>query len=139
MSVDSTTPPQQQPQHNAAALLGGIVGDIQSLVQQQVQLTRNEIVTELRERLVRWAVITSGIGIAILGAIMLCLTASHLLHWGLSPPESDPASLPLWACYGVVSATLLAVGGGVARIGSATSSDVRSGSFLTDVIRGKSP
>jgi hypothetical protein len=111
------------------------VGDIQSLVQQQVQLTRNEIVTEVRERLVGWAVISAGIGIAILGVIMLCLTASRLLHWGLSPPESDPASLPLWACYGVVSATLLAVGGGVAWLGSATASDVSSGPSLAGVFR----
>lgn len=135
MSVEPTIPPRKQ---NAATLLGGIVGDMQSLVQQQLQLTRHEIVTEVRERAVGWVVIGSGFGIAILGVIMLCFTATHLLHWGLSPPERDPARLPLWACYGIVSASLLAVGGGIARIGCVTSWDVSTGSFLTEIFRGKS-
>jgi len=112
------------------------VGDVQSLVQQQVQLTRNEIVTEVRRRAFGWAICGLGIAIAFLGGVVACLTASHLLHWGLSPQGTDPGSLPLWACYGIVSASMSLIGAGVVRIGYVKSRNVEAGVFSTELVRG---
>ncbi len=115
MSTDLQDPPQQ----TAAALLSGILGDLQHLVEQQFQLTRREIEDELRQRMAAAAVFASGMVALILGVIMACLAAVHLLHWAAVPAEIDSAWLPLWACYAVVAAVLCVLGGILAMVGRA--------------------
>ena len=107
------------PEQTAASLVTGILGDLQHLVEQQFQLTRREIEVELRQRAAAAAVFGIGVGIIVLGAIALCLTLAHLLHWTSSPPGTDPAWLPLWACYAVVTAVLFVIGGITALVGRA--------------------
>jgi len=53
----------------------------------------------------------AGAGVLLLGAILACLMLVYLLHWLTAPAGADPASLPLWACYGIVGAAFGAVGG----------------------------
>lgn len=108
MSTEVENPPEQ----TAASLVSGILGDLQHLVEQQFQLTRREIEEELRQRAAAAAVLGLGMGVFFLDAIVLCLSLAHLLHWMASPLGTDPAWLPLWACYTVVAA-VLAVGGGI--------------------------
>jgi len=115
MSTDVEYPPEQ----TAASLVSGILGDLQSLVEQQFRLTRREIEVELRQRAVAAAVFGLGMGVFFLDALVLCLTLTHLLHWMTSPPGTDPATLPLWACYAVVAAVLAVVGGILALVGRA--------------------
>lgn len=115
MSTEVEYPPEQ----TAASLVSGILGDLQRLVEQQFQLTRREIEEELRQRVAAAAVFGLGVGILFLGAIVLCLTAAHLLHWVASPPGTDPAWLPLWACHTVVAAVLAVSGGILAQVGRA--------------------
>ena len=43
--------PEPPPLQSAAALVGGIVGDLKSLIEQQLQLTRMQIESELRQRI----------------------------------------------------------------------------------------
>ena len=50
----------------------------------------------------------------LLGVIQLCWMLVYLLHWLTAPAGSDPASLPLWACFGIVGACVVLVGGIVA-------------------------
>jgi hypothetical protein len=57
--------------------------------------------------------------ILFLDSIVLCLTLAHGLHWAASPSATDPAWLPLWACYAVVAALLAAIGGTLAYVGRA--------------------
>ena len=115
MSIDIEAPPEQ----TAASLVNGILGDLQDLVEQQFQLTRREIEVELRKCAAAAAVFGLGVAILLLAAIALCLTLSHLLHWMASPPGTDPAWLPLWACHAVVAAVFGISGGILTQVGRA--------------------
>lgn len=115
MSLDIEDLPDQ----TAASLVSGILGDLQHLVEQQFQLTRWEIESELRQRAAAAAIFGGGIGIVFLSAISFCLTLAHLLHWVTSPPGTDSAWLPLWACHAVVAVVLAVTGGTLTRAGRA--------------------
>jgi len=102
---------------SVTSLLSGIVNDMQDLVKQQLQLTRREIEEDLRQTKEAASIFLYGNGFAFLGAIPLCLMLAHLLHWLASPPGSDLAWFPLWAGHAVVGFVLLAIGGGMIRVG----------------------
>jgi hypothetical protein len=107
------------PERTTIALVNGILIDLQHLVEQQMQLTRREIEKEIRQRSSAVVVFAVGIGVLFLDAIVLCFTLVHLMHWGASPPETDVAWLPLWACYGVVALVLGMVGAILIYVGRA--------------------
>ena len=115
IGIDVENPPEQ----TTASLVSGIFGDLKHLVEQQFELTRQEIEVGLRQRAKAAAVFGVGVGILVLAAASLCLTLSHFLHWMASPPGTDPAWLPLWACHAVVAAMLAICGGIVASVGRA--------------------
>jgi hypothetical protein len=115
MSTEVEYPPEQ----NAATLVSGILGDLQHLVGQQFHLTRREIEEDLRRRAAAAAVFGIGMGVFFLDAIVLCLTLAHLLHSVASPPGTDPAWLPLWACHAMVAAGLAVIGGILVGVGRA--------------------
>jgi len=103
---------------SVTSLVSGIVTDVQDLVKQQFQLSRREIEEDLRKGTEAASIFAWGAGFLLLGAIPLCLMLVYLIHWAESPPGTDPASFPLWACHGVVGTVLLVIGGvlmGVAR------------------------
>ena len=120
MSIDI----EDLPERTISSLMSGIFDDLKHLVEQQFQLTRREIEEGLRQRAAAAAVIGLGVGILFLAAVALCLTLSHLLHWVASPPGTDPAWLPLWACHAVVSAVLAVSGVTVACVGRAKFSSI---------------
>lgn len=100
-------------QHQTAALLlGGILGDLQQLVEQQFQLTRQEIEEEFKLRAVASGIFALGAGIVLLSALMLSLALSHCLYWIASPPGIEQAWIPIWICHLIV-ALVLAVSGGI--------------------------
>jgi len=115
-----TTEVQNHSETNSvAALVGGIVTDVQDLIKQQLQLTRKEIEADFRKTREAASVLALGAGIIFLGAFALCLMLAHLIH-SLATPAGvapDPATIPLWGCYGLVAAVLLIVGGGLAFAG----------------------
>jgi hypothetical protein len=113
MSTDLEDPIER----TASSLLSGILSDLQHLVDQQFHLMRREVEVEVRQRAAAGTVFGVGVGILFLAAIALCLTLSHLLHSVASPPGSDPAWLPLWACHAVVAVVLAAIGGTIAHVG----------------------
>ena len=132
MSFDIEDPPEQ----TASSLVSGIFGDLKHLVEQQFQLTRQEIEDGLRQRAVAAAVIGLGVGILFLAAVALCLSLSHLLHWSASPPGTDPAWLPLWACHAIVAAVLAVSGVTVACVGRAKFRSINPPqSFATDILQ----
>lgn len=113
MATDFQDPVEQ----SATSLVGGILDDIQELVKQQVQLTRKEVTEEVHKA--ADAVVFFALGAATLffGALILGLALVHLLHWAASPAGSDPARLPLWACYALVGVPLALAGGGFTWLG----------------------
>jgi hypothetical protein len=115
MSTDFKAPPDQ----TAAALLSGIVGDLQHLLQQQLQLMRQEAGIAVRQRTGAGLTIGLGAAISLIGGFTLSLALSHLLYWLLTPVGMDPGRLPLWGCYGVIAVLLLVIGGVMTRVGLA--------------------
>ena len=99
------------PEPSTLTLVSGILVDLEHLVEQQLQLTRREIEEELRQSSVAVALLALGVGVFFLAATVLCLAGSHMLHWATSPPGTDPAQIPLWACHAIVGLLLLVVGG----------------------------
>ncbi len=106
-----STDVEAHPEQTAASLVSGILDDLQHLVEQQFQLTRREIDEEIRQRAAAGAVFAVGMGVLFLDAIVFSLTLAHLLHRVASPPSTDPAWLPLWACYAVLWAVFVVIGG----------------------------
>jgi heme A synthase len=91
--------------------MSGIVSDVQRLIQQQVQLTRAEIKMDFGRLKEAAALLVPGVGVFTVSLISFALMLAHLLHTLTSPAGTDPASFPLWACFGVVG-VLLAIAGG---------------------------
>ena len=107
MSTDTESPRGQ----STAELMGGILGDLQHLVDQQFHLIRQEIEIDAR-RYIRAVVLCAvGVGVWLTSAVVASLGLSQLLHWSTSPASTDPASLPLWACHAVVAGILAPIGG----------------------------
>jgi len=102
---------QNSVEQNVPSLMSGIVSDVHDLIQQQVQLTRAEIKTDLRKLTEAAALALPGVGVLLVSLAVLALMLAHLLHTLTSPVGTDLASVPLWGCYGLVGLLLAVVGG----------------------------
>jgi len=99
--------------HGVGSLLRGIVNDAQDLFKAQIDLLKSELTTDMRKTREAVAVLAAGAVVTLIGGLMLCIMLVYLLHWMMMPgnhPNNDPASLPLWACFGLVGAVI--AGGG---------------------------
>lgn len=112
MSVEIQEPPQQQ---STAALVGGILADLQTLVEKQFRVTRLEIEGELRRRAAAAAVLVVGLALCLVSVIVISLGLVHLLHAVSTRGTVDTSSIPFWACYEIVGAALLVIGGLIAN------------------------
>src|SRR5436190_811939 len=117
MTVEVQEPIQNHSEPSATALVGGIIGDVQVLVEQQFRLMRREIEDDLRKGTEAALVFGFGVGIFFLGAGALGLALAYLLHWAASPTGTDPAWFPLWACHAVIGVWLSVIGGALALVG----------------------
>jgi len=94
-------------------LIRGIVGDVQELVSQQVDLLKKEVLLDFHKT--RDAAIFLGIALTVtfVAVILLCLSLAHLLHWSTLVKDQDmeQARLPLWAAYGVIGLIIGGIGG----------------------------
>src|SRR6516225_7507084 len=91
------------------ATVKGILDDALELIKQQLAMLKAEIRADFRKALSGLIFLACGIAPMLLGQLMLCLMLVHLLHWSTLPVGdlSDPAAIPLWGCYGIVSAAFL--------------------------------
>jgi hypothetical protein len=117
MTVEVQDPVQNHAEPSATTLVGGIIGDVHELVEQQFRLTRREIEEDLSKGMVSALVFGLGVGLFFLGVGVLGLAVVYLLHWGAAPAGTDPAWFPLWACHAVVGAWLSILGGVLAGVG----------------------
>jgi len=97
-----------------STLVKGIVDDIGDLIKQQFKFARTEVQTDLRKSKEALMALAIGAGAAFVGLIFAGLMVVYLLHWLTSPALTDPAGIPLWGCYGIV--TLVFLGSGAALI-----------------------
>ena len=83
-------------------LVSGILDDARTLLRQEAQLLKDELKLELSKAGRAASGFGIGAGLAAVGALFLLLMVVHGLHEWLS--------WPLWICYGLVGAAIIAVG-----------------------------
>jgi hypothetical protein len=103
-----------------ATLVQEIVNDIRDLIGQQVRFAKAEIKSDLRKSITAATLFALGAVSLLLGVVFLGLTAVHLLHWLTAVGQIDPARLPLWGCYAIVTGLFLASGAVLAFLGKKT-------------------
>jgi len=110
---------QTSSEPSTTGLLRGIIGDIGDLIRQEIRFARTEIRSDLRKTREAATVLILGIGTTVLGFILLSVMLVFLLHWLTLPigAPTDPASIPLWGCFGIVSALFLITGMALSWLG----------------------
>jgi hypothetical protein len=108
---------------NMAALVGGIIGDAQQLIRQEITLARSELQQEWNK--IKTATVSMAAGglVALVGVFLLAWGVVHLLHWASGQP--DPATVPLWGWFLIVGAVFAAVGGGLLYRGVSKAGEVQ--------------
>jgi hypothetical protein len=106
---------------NTTGLVRGIITDIGDLIRQEIRFARAEVRTDLRKSREAVTVLALGVGTSVLGVFLLSVMFVFLLHWLTLPAESahqvDPAAIPLWGCFGIVSAVFLLTGAALVWMG----------------------
>jgi hypothetical protein len=102
-----------------AVTVKGVIDDALELVRQQFAMLKAEMRADLHKLIAGLIPLLCAIGPALLGGLMACFALVRLIHWATLPAgqEIDPAAIPLWACYAIVSAALLLLGGTLFGIG----------------------
>jgi len=102
-----------QDEGSMTGLMRGIINDIGDLIRHEIKFARTEMKADLRKTRDAVAVLALGAGAALLGAILLALMLVYLIHWLSYPAGEAPdyrAAIPLWGCYGIISAVFLVLG-----------------------------
>jgi len=104
---------QSPPDPSLTGLVKGIINDLGALIRQEIRFARAEVRSDFQKTKESIAVLLAGAAVAVLGTSLLAWMLVHLLHWLTIPPDAalhDPARVPLWGCFGIVGAVLLAIG-----------------------------
>jgi hypothetical protein len=102
---------------STTGLLGGIISDFGNLIKQEIRFAKAEFKSDLSKTREAATALSIGIGVASLSGLLLIWMLVHLLHWATSPAGADPATLPLWACFGIVGLVFGVVGGALVTSG----------------------
>lgn len=102
------------PEPGFADLVKGIINDFGDLIRQEIRFARTEIKADLAKTREAATVLALGVGTAVLGVVLLALMLVYLLHWlSYTEAAADPGRIPLWGCFGIVSAVFLVSGLGL--------------------------
>jgi hypothetical protein len=101
---------ENHPSESTASIVSGIVDDLRELVKKEFRLAQEEVKDDLRKARDASILWVAGVGVLCLSAIPIVFMLASLLHTLTSPAGSDPASLPMWGCYGIVAVFLAIVG-----------------------------
>jgi len=101
------------PEPGLTSLVGGIINDFGDLIRQEIRFAKAEIKSDLVKTREAVTLLAVGIGIASVAGLLLVWMLVHLLHWLTIPRDTvlDPATLPLWACFGIVGGVFAVLGG----------------------------
>jgi hypothetical protein len=116
MANEVHAPPEEA---SLTGLLRGIINDLGDLIRQEIRFARTEIKSDVQKAMRAALALAIAAGTAALGVILAALMLVYLVHW-LSLPvgtNPDPATIPLWGCYGIVAAVFLVVGAGLGYLG----------------------
>lgn len=102
MSATTQTRPSSDGGRSLAHLATGILDDLQELLEQHLKLFRAEVTEDLRRTREAVVWLTVGAVACGLGALLVLFMCVHLLAL---------TDLPLWACFGIVGALVLGIGG----------------------------
>lgn len=102
---------------STTGLLGGIIKDFGDLIRQELRFARVEFRSDLNKTKEAGAVLAIGAGTLLLGVILLSLMLVYLLHWLAAPVGADTSRIPLWGCFGIVSAVFLVAGAVLVWVG----------------------
>jgi uncharacterized membrane protein YgdD (TMEM256/DUF423 family) len=94
---------QHTSEPSVAALLGGILNDVQHLLVQELALTQLEVHDTLHQA--KSAAVTLGLGIGVVasgGSLLMLMLVQVLAAY---------TQIPLWGCYGIVGGVLVVLGG----------------------------
>lgn len=102
-----------------AVTVKGVIDDALELVRQQFVMLKAEMRSDLHKLVAGIIPLACAVAPALLGGLMACFALVRLIHWATLPAgqEVDPAAIPLWACYAIVSAAFLLLGGLLFGIG----------------------
>jgi hypothetical protein len=100
---------QTGPETSLSELVTGIVKDVQELLAQQLKLFKEELSADFRKSKEAAVSLAFGGGALLLAVGLLCLMLVYLLH--------EVATLPLWACFGIVGGVLAVLGGALVFAG----------------------
>lgn len=109
MAVELQSPPETPV--TVTETLSGILEDMQTLLHQQLAMVRAEVRSDWLKAKAALGTTALGIGVLLVGAPLLSSMAVFLLHQLTAHPGTDPARLPLWACFGIVGGLLCLAGG----------------------------
>jgi uncharacterized membrane protein YqjE len=86
-----------------AALVGGIINDVQELLKQQMTLFKVELQQDMdkAKKAVQSAFL--GLGIMLAGTVVLALTLAYLLFWAFP-------TVPLWVCHLIAGVVVTGLG-----------------------------
>jgi len=116
MANEVHAPPDEA---SMTSLLRGIINDVGDLIRQEIRFARTEIKSDARKAIRAGLSLAIAAGVSCLGVILVALMLVYLVHW-LSLPvgtNPDPATIPLWGCFGIVAAVFLVVGAGLGYLG----------------------
>jgi uncharacterized membrane protein YqjE len=98
-------------------LVGGIVGDLQTLVRQELRLAKAEFQQEWDKTKTAAGTMVAGATLLTVAGLLLSFMVVYLLN-ALAP------QLPLWGCYAIVGAVLALLGGVLVGVGRTQAADV---------------
>jgi uncharacterized membrane protein required for colicin V production len=98
-------------------LVGGIVTDLQTLLRQELQLAKVEVLREWDKTKSAAESMAAGAGLLTVAGLLLCFALVYLFQ-ALVP------ALPLWACFAIVGVALGLIGGILVGAGRAKASEV---------------
>ena len=102
---------------STTGLLGGIISDFGDLIKQEIRFAKAEFKSDFTKAREAATALGIGLGVASLSGLLLIWMLVHLLHWATSPAGTDPATLPLWACFGIVGLVFGVIGGALVMAG----------------------
>jgi hypothetical protein len=106
------------PESGFTDLVKGIINDFGALIRQEIRFARTEIRADLAKTREAATVLALGVGTSVLGVALLALMLVYLLHWlSFTEAAADPGRIPLWGCFGIVSALFLVTGAALVWLG----------------------